>query len=623
MNRIKFLFVFFISTFIGKIHARPLTKSDLHTTGFIQKKVVVSKNLNYESSSLICQTMLDDSDEAMSIGTQKYQVDLGISTLKHLKAWTQIDDKKIQIEESEFHKGYAATSLTGFSDIEQYSFSFPSVQKGARLCYEVKESHRPSLKNYFEIGAYSPFLMMEKGSSVLVESETELTDLVKDLKKNWKYKKWSSEGKFYYSLTVEEDYFDGMIFEYFSDYTPTESPLFILKSHQGYNSSPFEQLKKDVSIRANASAIPKDQFEELSKLVRPKMPLREKIELVMGWINDRIRYMGDWRTSDGRFIPRSIEKIFQTGYGDCKDFSLLTIVLLRKLGIKADYALIRRGYPESFSGLTLDESFFYSVNHAIVWVQEEGGFAVDPTNIASIAHALPDIMDRQILILSQKSEQRKTPDFNQSPTGIEKSCLIRGKGSDIQYRCQEKFNGVEGANLLAGYFRNSQDVNERGILESVSDKYSDYKFHAIPKFWDRQVKPYYLDFEWTQSNGWIDTPAGQVVSLAEPFKQIFDLKIEPRVTGVRLPLIDQTSSYVFRNFKVSHDTKNLSCDVRSPWFDIKRTVQTDGNDLKVKLIVKTKKHRLTSQELNSNEFSRALSDWDKCFRGKGLIINPI
>ncbi|CAG5057196.1 unnamed protein product [Parnassius apollo] len=57
----------------------------------------------------------------------------------------------------------------------------------------------------------------------------------------------------------------------------------------------------------------------------------EKINAVTSLLNEKIQYMGDWRTLSGKYFLRDLEKIADSQVGYCKDFSASTSAILQEL----------------------------------------------------------------------------------------------------------------------------------------------------------------------------------------------------------------------------------------------------------------------------------------------------
>lgn len=88
----------------------------------------------------------------------------------------------------------------------------------------------------------------------------------------------------------------------------------------------------------------------------------EKVKAVYQTLQKQVRYVFA-HVGRGGYEPHDAKEIFTNGYGDCKDQSVLAVTLLRKLGIKANAALIAtraRGIPDmSITGVIFDHMIVY------------------------------------------------------------------------------------------------------------------------------------------------------------------------------------------------------------------------------------------------------------------------
>ncbi len=124
--------------------------------------------------------------------------------------------------------------------------------------------------------------------------------------------------------------------------------------------------------------------------------------------------MGDWINNDRRYVPREIGTVLDTGYGDCKDFSALTVAMLRNLGFIAKFALVSRGVHANEYVDILPS--FVGFNHTIVYAESPTGIVywIDPTNRVSMAgKVFPDIANRHALVLdTHQSNYIKIPSID-------------------------------------------------------------------------------------------------------------------------------------------------------------------------------------------------------------------
>jgi hypothetical protein len=94
----------------------------------------------------------------------------------------------------------------------------------------------------------------------------------------------------------------------------------------------------------------------------------QKTKAVYRAIQERVRYVFA-HVGRGGYEPHDAAEVLKNGYGDCKDQSVLAVMLLRKLGIAADPALIitrGRGIPDmQIPGVSFD--------HMIVHIPAQNG----------------------------------------------------------------------------------------------------------------------------------------------------------------------------------------------------------------------------------------------------------
>ncbi len=86
----------------------------------------------------------------------------------------------------------------------------------------------------------------------------------------------------------------------------------------------------------------------INELAKTAITPDEKIKAVYRTLQDKVRYVFA-HVGRGGYEPHNAFEVLSNGYGDCKDQSALAVTMLRKLGIKADPALLvtrSRGIPD-------------------------------------------------------------------------------------------------------------------------------------------------------------------------------------------------------------------------------------------------------------------------------------
>lgn len=176
-------------------------------------------------------------------------------------------------------------------------------------------------------------------------------------------------------------------------------------------------------------------FKKIAEKASLGKSINEKIDIVTSELASVMTYSGDWTSFEKMFVPRPLSTIGSLKTGDCKDFSLATVAMLRELGIDAEVAVTyRKGQTQA--GMTVVEpldlkipqqSFF---NHAIVKVKDQGNVIwVDPTNIVhNSSFVFGDIAGSYALEISSKARELEKIPY----PSMENNSLAMAKDYDIK-----------------------------------------------------------------------------------------------------------------------------------------------------------------------------------------------
>ncbi|HEY4220803.1 MAG TPA: transglutaminase domain-containing protein, partial [Myxococcota bacterium] len=119
-----------------------------------------------------------------------------------------------------------------------------------------------------------------------------------------------------------------------------------------------------------------------AKLLAGASTPHDKIDRLFRYVSKDIRYTQEYETSIAGVKPHACPVVLERGYGDCKDKAVLLILLLRKAGIDADFAILRTTDAGKVEKDIPNQQF----NHAIVYVRKqpgiEQGYFTDPTTDA-------------------------------------------------------------------------------------------------------------------------------------------------------------------------------------------------------------------------------------------------
>jgi len=178
----------------------------------------------------------------------------------------------------------------------------------------------------------------------------------------------------------------------------------------------------------------------------------EKVQAIVTHVARDVRYTG-LEFGLGALQPRSPEQVWKTAYGDCKDKSNLSALLLRAVGVEAHLALIQTEHLGRVEKRSPDTRHF---NHAIVAVKSADGWQFTDPTIRYVTPGMlaPSSCDRDVLLMK--------------PEGIEWTRTPASPGGEVHYHLDADFEAdgsIEGWLELrnSGYYL----AAERSYYESM------------------------------------------------------------------------------------------------------------------------------------------------------------
>lgn len=314
-----------------------------------------------------------------------------------------------------------------------------------------------------------------------------------------------------------------------------------------------------------------------------KATAMKRMTEILTTISDNFRYFGDWRSVDGGFIPRALAEIDRTGYGDCKDFSVLTVTAARYLGLDADAALVYRD-PNPFQIATIPNLGIY--NHAIARVKipgEDGSWWIDATNrIPQVGLVPQDIAGRDALVLGKSSGKVAIPrDGSKMATQDITLTMNPAASPDDAFTVKIEIAGQLGwivKNQLRG--KSPQQLQEY-LTGFLGVDLPDAKNFKLIKNDQMNEFPYTLAFSYevTEQNGIArsgDLKILPVITFGDPHIRIMDAVPEERGSDLTLDILKHVTvveTIAPGSYKEVVGVPQ-SCDIKSPWLNYSRTVTT-------------------------------------------------
>lgn len=361
------------------------------------------------------------------------------------------------------------------------------------------------------------------------------------------------------------------------------------------------------------------------KAAAKKSTAEEKILYLMESMSTSFRYFGDWRRHDGGFVPRHLNEIESSRYGDCKDLSSILTAMLRALKINADVALVRRGENPWVIEPDYKMPAMSRFNHAIVRARVgDKTYWLDPTNSVASLTAFPDISGRPVWVLRKTGgEFDRIPETppEELPYAYEYEYRFKNRDSAEVYvkSTAKKMAPFELSSQLMMYSRLDVLTELLNFLAEGTEV-KRHKFVKEPKA-HRTLKD--LEVELRFEAGRPTYSAGELDFFVLPDGILFGAfyETENRASDLRLADTGYTSKVVrrLRNTQLKQPVPE-DCQVRSEWMDVYRTVRVDGKDVLVAQNFILKRAHITKKEFSSAAFRKLQTEAKRCVHRTGLVI---
>ncbi|MCB0422737.1 MAG: DUF3857 domain-containing transglutaminase family protein [Bdellovibrionales bacterium] len=541
-------------------------------------------------------------------------------TFELLEASITNNEKKIPITDVEIKE--TDTGGTAFDDNSVARITFRRLKIGSVIEMKVKMTSKPVFKGLF---SYTQCLSQQaeyKKAELEIRSQLPLqVDPSLDPRKAFKIMKKKSNGQTVIVSKLRKPYFRALRREdYDFLYNFPESCVSFTSPDSFRKMS--RQYSKDYSAAYN-QPLP-ELYQKIIQDEAKDQPSFHQINRIIAALQKNIKYLGDWRSVEGKYLPRPLAEVAKSGYGDCKDYATGLVALLRNLGYEAFPALIYRNYNNQYAHLRVEG--ISSFNHVIAAVQLDGRtHFIDPTNLIVASHIIfSDIDDRPALILNHTSQMPVvTPSQNahQGKTLVEHKYNLR----DLKVPGHLKIQ-------LQGYHakRHTEWMMEyaNDPSKALTDIYGDRRFMEDSKTISGPIHPkgpiltdLSFDLSFTQIPVPIRTPYGFLYQPPTPRPLLpFFVSTKDRFSGIGLQVGGFEFKYWLSHVKFQGDLSTFNCDIKTPWFHAKRTFpisNSDGSVIEDKIEIYKKS--LSPKELQSQKFQKTREDLRKCFDGSAFI----
>jgi hypothetical protein len=519
-----------------------------------------------------------------------------------------------------------ASNVNGFDQINQILLAYPHAEVGAELYLKYELLHTKSYPNKFfntnfVYGAGSYWVT----SKVTVTSEQPFFLEINDKEHYLDIKQSNDKKQHTIEINLLRPVYKQIVDEASYAFNPDKFPAVNLSTINNWKV--FGNLIAEDYTKKLAQPLP-ELYTEIANQAKKADKLTDKVNIITSLLNDKIQYMGDWKATDGKFIPQDFAKVATTRLGDCKDYSSATVAILRSLGITtANVALVNRGegnYQLPFTQPGLDH-----FNHAIVHIKQADGsdLWIDPTNYTSMAGKIyPDIANKQVLILSAgDTVLARTPEIN----FITNKMIVT-----------KNINFCSANNCIAEITGSLQLINQEALLYTGSSKYvsletiknsilrnvANYEQTMdteviMPDLTSRVVQDLEFKFKFKERNLTSITNAGSSIEVKSPYVNAFvvhentaaDLYLgNPNTINFKLNLI---------NIK-PNGNKNLDYTLSTPWLNVTRKVIYDKNAVSVEQTIQIKQRLIPNEVLKTDEYKKMQQEIEENLSGGiGVIFD--
>lgn len=547
--------------------------------------------------------------------------------IKIIDAKTIYKEKEYKLDKNLIEDKPLASAHHGFDQTRQILLAFPKAEIGAKiyLKYSVITTEVPLDKFYASVFDFGTQEFVDK-SYVKLYSKIPLHILINDPDKVLTITKDAKDSFHNIEITLTKPIYKEVINEPQSNVVNNKYLTWISVSSLNKWEDLAAKFGKSYE-KVFTQKLPKD-FVKIADAAKQQKDDVGQINTVTSLLNDKIRYMGDWRTIKGGFIPRNLDIISKTQLGDCKDFAASTAAILTNLGFKAQVALIRRGnrsfYPESLPDLG-------AFNHAFVKVTTKQGkiYWIDPTNFQSMAGGIfPDIEGKMALILDPKqpSYERVYSIDPQHSQAILKRQIEIVDGNKIVESGNLTLKN-EGAYPITGVALQNSEANIKDmLLNSLSRtilEEKNKKSLQLPDLKSRIVKDISFNYAFEQENRILKTNLGQAIKLTyDSIAGFFDVSqdcvsdvLGSPSTGIRQTIIKNVTA---------QNIESLNKEIKTPWLYISRKCSVNSNhDLQIDDTIIVYNHLIANEDLKKPEFTQLKSELEKNFKDVALVFTNV
>lgn len=604
-------------------HARWATMEDApYSYDEITEDFEVHADGTYKQTVYHEITINKDQGRALK-GTTHITYNSRTSKYRLLDAQVKTNGIIFQVDKNSIEDKPIASRDDGFDQLNQVSIPFPSVEIGSKLYlkYELEFTEVPIHQHFsaqFRWGEIAPVrsahVTISSHLPLYVESQDSQHRVEMTHERNSRHT---------VTLRLKKPTFWKVEDEPDSIVDNSDSLAVTVSSDQD-----FRKLAEGVQKRYESvlnSPLP-SLMEEIYKSTKSEPDLVKRFNRITAQMADHLRYHGDWKAVDGSHIPRPLNVINGTRFGDCKDLAATLTAILRKQGLDAHVAWIYRssGPVSTLPAIAFDGAF----NHAITYVNAKSKiYWLDPTNRQSFAQGIfEDIADRTALILDPINPRLERVPSSSPSDAFRKITRIfdLSKKETVSTQAEFRFFG-RSAVLLTGValdFTSIEAVKEL-LLNSITQRTDviESRIDISDVLNKRQVSDATLKASVLSKQTSYRTSLGYVW-FDDSSDWIKTLATHDRISGYWAGAPDIVEREVILSGIKLVSGPPVECTIHSRWFSSTRQIHTSEHGITIQDRLETKVSSISLRELKSREFEDSQRSYRNCYDKIAIIYWP-
>ncbi|WP_264378008.1 DUF3857 domain-containing protein [Wolbachia endosymbiont (group B) of Philonthus cognatus] len=590
---------------------------------FSNVNINVNRDGTYETEVELQAKILKESGrDRFSLYSLIYNDDSADLTV--LEAKTAYNGEEYIVTEDMIEDKPLAIPSKGFDQLRQVTISFPKIEIGTEVYLRYKQVNKKvPVDNFYGLSFsyHGDYLQAE---NTKINSELPLEIKVNDPREVLEIAEEKNDDIHSISIALKKAVYENTTNEPHNGILNIKHNTWVSLS----SLSEWEDLAKKLAPGYHSvinQPLPAT-FEAIAEFADNESTDEEKINAVTSLLNEKVQYMGDWRTVSGKFFPRDLEKIADSQVGDCKDFSASTAAILQKLGYKVQPILVMRGTTSTSNPEALPN--MGNFNHVMLKVTNRDGkiYWIDPTNTVSMAQGIfPDIADRNALVLdSEEADYIKIPAVQGENSKVISHSELTIEDNVVNEYGQLTVQGEAALGLTGVGLYYSDEQLRDSVFRMISGVYLDEeekKFLELPDLTLRNVEDLTIKYEFQQKNKIFKTNLGPALNLGDNWLNDVVNTASDQVSDLFIGVPKTKESHmIIKDIKIKN-CENLNFEIDSPWLYVNRFCKYKNDGTEFSNLITIKKSFITNEELKTAEYKNLKSELENNFSRASIIIS--